>query len=88
MVPEIPQDHSIVEFQVLSLDNIYLIDESWTSTSQFRREYVLPWMDINITVQVDGLGWIAWGRLDLWGHKIIFEESMSYLQKFKHYDGQ
>uniref|UniRef100_M4DXV4 CCHC-type domain-containing protein n=1 Tax=Brassica campestris TaxID=3711 RepID=M4DXV4_BRACM len=35
MVPRIPQDHNIEEPQVLSLDNICMIDGSWTSTSQF-----------------------------------------------------
>ena len=35
MVPPIPQDHIIVEPQVLSLDNICMIDGSWISTSQF-----------------------------------------------------
>ena len=35
MVTPTPQGHSIEEPQVLSLDNICMIDGSWTSTSQF-----------------------------------------------------
>ncbi|KAF2530470.1 hypothetical protein F2Q70_00031271 [Brassica cretica] len=35
MVPPIPQDRSVEEPQVLSLDNICMIYGSWTSTSQF-----------------------------------------------------
>ena len=35
MVPAVLQDHKIDELQVISLDNIYKLDGSWTSTSQF-----------------------------------------------------
>ena len=34
MVPPFPQDHNIEEPQILILDNICMIDGSWTSTSQ------------------------------------------------------
>ncbi|XP_009144626.1 uncharacterized protein LOC103868271 [Brassica rapa] len=37
---------------------------------------------------VDGFGWIAWKKFNLWGYKIIQDESMPYIQKRKHYDGR
>ncbi|KAF2583488.1 hypothetical protein F2Q68_00002022 [Brassica cretica] len=35
ILPSAPQEHSGEEFQVISLDNIFMVDGSWTSTAQF-----------------------------------------------------
>ena len=54
MVPSTPQDHSSDEPQVLSLDNICMIDGSWTSASQFSG-CIWAWMDNLEKIQLMGI---------------------------------
>ncbi|KAF2599836.1 hypothetical protein F2Q68_00010776 [Brassica cretica] len=35
---------------------------------------------------VDGSGWTAWGRYNLWGHETIYGESLPCIQNWKHCD--
>ena len=53
MVSSTQQDHSIDEAQVLSLGNICMIDEPWTSTAQFSG-CGWVWMDNLEKVQLMG----------------------------------
>ena len=89
MVPHIPQEHSMEEPQVLSMDNICMIYGSWTSISQFSGS---GWVWMDSLGKVELIGTDNYLRRESALHSEAEAlwwamESMSCIQKQKHYDG-